>query len=223
MTTITDLLPGLAAADATKSRATSPGDLNQRDFLKLMLAQLKHQDPMKPTNNAEFFAQIAQFSTVSGLQELQASFSSLADDLRSGQTLQAANLVDRQVMVPSDYALKGAETPLVAAVDLLEPVGELVVKVHNDAGVLVHAVNLGPQSAGVIRFDWNGVGDDGQLQPEGRYRITAEALIDGESQAQKTLAVARVESVTLGRGGAGLELGLGPLGTAPLVDVYQIL
>jgi len=223
MSAITDMLPGLSAPDASKSRASTPEELSQQDFLKLMLAQIKHQDPMKPTDNAEFFAQIAQFSTVSGLQELQASFSSLATDLRSSQTLQAAGLVDRQVMVPSEQSWKGAEGSLAGAVDLIEPVEELVVKLSNDAGVLVHAVNLGPQAAGVVEFEWDGVGADGSTHPEGRYKITAEALIAGESQQQKTLAIASVESVKLGRGGSGLELGLGPMGTAPIVDVYRIL
>lgn len=223
MTAITDLLPGLAAPEATKSRAGSPDELGQKDFLKLMMAQLKHQDPMKPTDNAEFFAQIAQFSTVSGLQDLQSSFTSLANDLRASQTLQAAGLVDRSVLIPSTQAVKGAETPLEGAVDLLEPVEQLVVQVTNPAGEVVHMQNLGRQSAGLVEFEWNGVGNDGQSHPEGTYRISAEALIGGATQMQKTLAVAPVEGVTLGRGGASLELGLGPLGTAPLVDVYRIL
>ena len=84
---------GLALQSSDKKRT----ELGQDAFLKLMTAQMQHQDPFKPMESGEFLGQIAQFSTVSGIQAMQESLAGLSTALTSNQTLQAANLVGRGV------------------------------------------------------------------------------------------------------------------------------
>ncbi len=194
--------------------------MGQEDFLRLMTAQLQNQDPFKPMENGEFLGQIAQFSTVSGIQELQTSFATLASSLSANQTLQAATLVGRSVLVPSATAWLPEGGELRAAVDLPFS-GQAVVDVVDAGGQTVRSLDLGTQPAGVAGFSWDGLDGAGAQLPEGSYTLRAR-LMQGTSQtALETLAAGRVQSVGMSRDGLTLEL----LGLAPvrLADVLQIL
>ncbi|MBL4743366.1 MAG: flagellar hook assembly protein FlgD, partial [Cycloclasticus sp.] len=90
---------GLVNSSVSES-SKSNGDLGQADFLKLMVTQLENQDPLEPMDNGDFLGQMAQFSTVSGIGDLQNSFSEFAASISNDQALQAANLIGRRVSVP---------------------------------------------------------------------------------------------------------------------------
>ena len=108
----------LGIAVKQQSAAGNKQSLGQTDFLKLMTTQLQYQDPFKPMDNGEFLGQMAQFSTVSGIQDLQASFSSLASSLQTSQALQGASLVGHAVLVPATSGYLGDDTALSGAVDV---------------------------------------------------------------------------------------------------------
>jgi flagellar basal-body rod modification protein FlgD len=91
-----------AASRAIAKKKTS---LGQDEFLKLMTTQMTHQDPNNPMQNGEFLSQMAQFGTVSGIQDLQKSFATFAGSINSDQALQAASLVGRNVTVTSDQGV----------------------------------------------------------------------------------------------------------------------
>jgi len=94
---------------------TKRGDLGLNDFFKLMVTQLKNQDPMKPLENGEFLSQIAQFGTVSGIDKLNKTFEGLAANLTSGQAIQAGNLIGREVLVPGGVAALAPGQPSAAS------------------------------------------------------------------------------------------------------------
>lgn len=194
--------------------------LGQEDFLRLMTTQLQNQDPFKPMENGEFLGQIAQFSTVSGIQEMQASIATLASSLSANQTLQAASLVGRGVLVPSEtgWLPEGGELRAAAA---MPASGQLVVDIVAADGTVVRNLDLGTQAAGIASFAWGGLDNAGAQAGEGRYTMRAR-LVQGSSEtAVETLAVGQVQSVGLSRDGLTLELlGLDP---APLADILQIL
>src|SRR5262249_56109641 len=77
------------------------GQLDQNAFLKLMIAQLKNQDPTKPQDPSEFMSQLAQFSQVTSTQNMQASIQTLTDSMRSTQVLNGTNLVGHDVLPPA--------------------------------------------------------------------------------------------------------------------------
>lgn len=216
-TSILDSL-GLAQTGASK---TDRNKLNQEQFLKLMVTQLKNQDPTKPMENGQFLGQIAQFSTVTGIQDLQSSFGQLAGALQSNQALQASGLVGRTVLVPGSIGLLG--TSLNGAVDLPASTTDLAVNVYNATGQLVRRLELGPQTSGLARFSWDGIGDKGQQLPPGVYQLKAEARIDGRTAGVDTLVSSTVQSVTLGKEGQGLSVNLPGVGSVPLTSVKQIL
>ncbi len=191
---------------ATATKKTVNGALNQAQFLQLMTTQMTHQDPSKPMQNGDFLVQMAQFGTVSGIQDLQKSFSDFASSMGSGQSLQAANLVGHAVSVTATQGVLGAGQPIKGEINLTETTTNLTLQVKDSNGAVVDTVNLGPQAKGSVPFSWDGV--KGQLADPGTYNITATALTGDTSTAMDTQIQSQVESVTMGNGSSGISVKL---------------
>lgn len=202
---ISELFPVAQTATNTKNNAD---ELGQEDFMTLMVAQLENQDPTKPMDNFQFLSQIAQFGTVSGIQDMQLGLESLSSALLSNQAMQAADMVGRDVVTGSNVGTLGAEGELNADIELPQPAGNLTLYVQDAAGRLVLAQPVGAAPAGKFNFHWDGTNDSGERVPAGQYRLSAEALIAGQNRAVNVYAHQRVESVTVDQAGAGVQLNL---------------
>ena len=220
MTTINTSFDGLGIG---QQAAASPDRLGQSEFLKLMITQLNHQDPLKPMESGEFYTQIAQFSTVAGIQDLQASFQHVANAMYSGQVLQASAMIGRTVLVPTQTVGLAAEGAVSAAVDLPVATSQLGVNVYDQAGQLVRRMNLGAQAEGQAAFEWDGRNTEGTRMPPGLYFIEADMLYEGQSYALDTLVSSRVDSVTMARDEQGIILNLPGGGQVALANVKQIM
>lgn len=214
-------LTGIGAAAQGGGRPSTPR-LDQEDFFKLLITQLRSQDPFRPLASGEFLSQIAQFSTVSGVQDLQRSFEQLAGSLYSNQALQASALVGRTVYVPGPKAALTAGGGLSGLIELPGSTSGLSIGIYDGAGQLVRRLALGPQPAGTVAFRWDGLTEAGMPAPPGLYYVKAEARRGGENVAVETLLAARVESVTLGHLGQGITLNLAGLGAVDFAQVRQI-
>lgn len=223
MTTInTQLLDSLGLSSSTK-KPEAGETLGQSEFLKLMTTQLQNQDPMKPMESGEFFSQIAQFSLVSGVEELQTSFQQVADAMQSTQTLQASAMVGRSVLVPGDTVSLAAGGAVAAGVTLPASTGKLVVGVVDSSGQLVRRLDLGTQPAGDVTFTWDGLDGNGAAAPAGNYRLVAQMDYDGEAVALETLVTSKVNSVVVGKNGQGITLNLSNNGQVGLADIVQVM
>jgi len=201
----------------------SGGDMGAEDFLKLMITQFRNQDPFKPLESGEFLGQLAQFGTVSGIAELKQELQSLSGSLVSNQALQASSLLGREVLVNRPTGWLSAEGEDVSgAVDLPTAAQQVRVQVISGNGAVVRSFDLGPQGAGLARFTWDGLADDGSRLPEGRYTFRVQSVWGSSQTAVQALVAAPVESVTLGAGQGGLSLSLRGLGEVPFGDVRQI-
>ncbi|MDH3386318.1 MAG: flagellar hook assembly protein FlgD [Gammaproteobacteria bacterium] len=198
-------------------------ELGQAEFLELMTAQLKYQDPLKPMENGDFLGQMAQFGTVSGINDLNTTFNTMSASFQSNQALQASTLVGRRVMVPSQTGYLGDDSPLLGSVDLDQPASKVVISIKNGAGQLVHRQELGVQQAGLVDFQWNGQDADGNSLPGGAYQIAAEVYRGTEVNAGTMYTVVDVESVTLGAGGQDLTLSVSGLGDIDMNQVRKIM
>ena len=198
-------------------------ELGQDQFLELMITQLRNQDPLNPLEGAEFFGQIAQFSQVAGIQDLQESFGQVAGALSSNEALQAATLVGRSVLTASDQGILPVGSSLRGAVELPASTGELALNVYDSSGQLVRRLDLGAHPAGLVNFAWDGTTDSGAVAPVGNYQLEAIARVDNEAVAVQTLVAAPVESVTLGGPGSGITLNVVGLGQIAFSEVKQIL
>ncbi len=217
-----DIYSRLGLSQSNTTAEKSSNKLAQEDFMKLMVTQLTNQDPFKPMENGDFLAQIAQFSSVSGLEQLNESFSALSASLTSSQAMQAGALVGREVEVAMGYGVLPQGGLIKGAVDLPASASNVLIGVRDANGALLKEITLGTQSAGRLEFNWDGSMDDGGYAPPGVYSIGAEAVMDNENIMLPTLVAAQVASVSLGSAEQGLTLNLDGLGSVAFSDISQI-
>ena len=212
---------GVSTIDTVAPKKKS---LGQEQFLKLMTTQMTHQDPTKPMQNGEFLSQMAQFGTVSGIQDLQQSFKDFAASISSDQALQAASLVGRTVSAPSEQGLLAAGGEIKGAVDLPASSSKVSLKILDPAtGDVIGIKSLGGHSAGSVPFVWDGMNDKGNLTHPGVYKVQVEASIDGINTVLQPEIQARVESVSMDSGKNGLQVKLAGLGAVSFNQIKQIL
>lgn len=220
MSAIGSVTSNTSSNSSNVTSALQAQTLTQNDFLKLMTSQLQNQDPLKPLDNSEFVSQMAQFSTVSGIQNLQNSFSTLASSLSSGQALQASSLVGHNVLTSSSTAALTAGGKVSLGVDAPTS-GDIIVNVTDASGALVRRIDLGAQSSGLTQFQWDGIADSGAAAPAGQYIFTATVGSGSQSQAATMLAAGKVNSVSLDSSGA-LNLNVDGIGSVAFSTVRQI-
>ncbi len=218
--TLSTLRPNGATSSVVSGESAS--EMGQADFIELLVAQIKNQDPTKPLEPSQFMNQLAQFSTVNGIQELKDSFDLLAGKLSSEQSLQAASLVGRNVLVPGGQALLTAGGTVNGKVELPQQSADLSLRIINPQGVEVRTLPLGGHDQGAVQFQWDGFADDGSAVPPGKYTVIAEALIDGNQQAVVVEMETRVDSITLNQDGLGTTLNLASGASVPLSFVEEI-
>ncbi len=212
---------GATAGAATSAASTTT--LGGANFLTLMLAQLKNQDPTSPVDSSQFLSQLASLSEVQGITQLNTSFSSLSSSLVSSQALQASSLLGHQALVASSQAnLPSAGATVSGAVQVPQTSGQVVLNIANSSGVLVQQLNLGAQPAGLANFSWNGTLGDGSQAPAGQYTLSAQVAGVSSGTALGTYVNGTVQSVTMGAGSSGLTLNVAGLGSVPFTNVQQI-
>ncbi|MBF0255569.1 MAG: flagellar hook assembly protein FlgD [Gammaproteobacteria bacterium] len=213
---------GLRSVDQLKATEPKGNDMNMEMFMELMTTQMKNQDPLKPMDNNQFLGQLAQFSSVQGLQTLNDNFSALASSLTSNQALQAGGLVDRSVLTEGSRAYFNPERGLEGELNLDSSGTDVQVRIYSAAGSLMKSLNLGTQAEGSLPFKWDGSLDAGGSAPAGVYRVEAD-YYDGKGRAPiNTLVSARVDSVVVGKTNEQLTLNLEGMGSVPFNRISRI-
>jgi flagellar basal-body rod modification protein FlgD len=220
---ITDIINGTGGAgSASQGNGVKKKDqLGQAEFLELMIAQLKNQDPFKAMDPSQFLGQLAQFGTVSGISEMKEAFGTLSDAMRSSQVLDGATMVGREVLLPSDEVLLQAEGSVKGAIDVPTGTNALQVNIRDANGTLVRSLPL-PTTSGLQEFSWDGVADNGTRAAAGEYTFEAVANVAGKSGSLEMLMAGRVNSVTIDAA-TGLTLNTSNLGSRSLSDVRRVM
>ncbi len=204
------------------SSAATADNLGSTDFMTLMLAQLKNQDPLNPQDPADFLSQLAQFSTVTGVQDVNKSVGNLADSLRSSRVTEGATLVGRNVLAAGgELRLGGGET-VRGAIQAPDGAARIDVAVKDATGALVRTIQLVPQTAGLTDFQWDGLTDRGVRADPGTYRVEAVALVGGSTESLEMMLQRRVGSVSIDTQGRGLTLNTNS-GAVALDDLRRIM
>ena len=198
-----------AQSKAGTADASSSSEEVQNRFLKLLVTQLKNQDPLNPLDNAAVTTQISQISTVTGIENLNATMQTLLSNFNDGQSMQAAGLLGKHVLVPgSRLALSDGEAG--GGANLAGPADKVTLSILDAAGKVVQRQNLGARDAGSFSFTWDGQTDAGTAAPPGNYSFTITAVRGSESVAAETMQLGTVSALVRDKGTFQLELaGLG--------------
>jgi flagellar basal-body rod modification protein FlgD len=224
-TAISGTTQGMAElARLSAGASTSPANqLGKKDFLTLLSAQLQNQDPFAPMENGEFVGQMAQFSTVSGIEALNDSMRALGDRLGGGGRLSlGASLLGRQVQVDGNVAHPDESGAIHGAITLDAPVEALRLRFTDPrTGALMHEMNLGAQPAGNMPFSW----DD--LPPElaasrGAVRVQAEAVSEGRTSLPAVSVFARIAGVEMPAGSDELTLDVEGYGLLSSLEITAL-
>jgi len=193
-------------------------------FLKLLITQMRNQDPLNPLDNAQVTSQMAQISTVTGVEKLNTSMAALSEVITSAQTTQATSLVGHSVLAPGGRLERGTfgAGGATGGYDLEKAALLVQIDILDKDGKSVRALQYQDQPAGISTFNWDGM-DSAELKAadnRGPYTFRVSAINNGEAVVAKRLAQTLVQSVTLG--GSELVLNTKSLGTLTTSDIKQV-
>ena len=219
MTTITEL-QSLLGAPSAKTAASASSDAQDR-FLKLLVTQMQNQDPLNPMDNAQITTQLAQLNTVTGIEQLNRTLGQMAASSAAQQSLQAAMLVGRDVLVAGDqFGFSGQ--PVRLGVDLPKAVDGVTIKISDSKGNVVESIQTGAQQQGATTFEWDGVDSAGNALPSGIYSISANASSGSMVVMPSSLISAKVVSVGSAADGS-IQLQLSGAGYVGIADIKRFL
>lgn len=204
---------------AAASQASTAAQAQDR-FMTLLVTQMKNQDPLNPLDNAQVTSQLAQLSTVTGIDKLNTTLEALKGSFQAGQSLQAAGMIGHGVLVPGSAAtLSNGAAAL--GVELSEPADQVTVTIRDSVGNAIRKIDLGAQDSGTVPLAWDGKTDAGAAAADGKYSFEVSAMLGGRKSAANTLAFGEVSSVSTGA--QGVKLNVHGVGAMNLSDVRQIL
>jgi len=210
------------ASNANTPTADTSQQMDQSDFLALMTAQLKNQDPFAPVDNSQMVAQMAQMSSVAGISEMNSTLKAISARLGASTTSDMMAWVGRTVQVAGDVAYPSTAGGLSGSVDLAADAANVSVTIQNANGEVLKTVDLGAQAKGTLDYEWDGTTDSGDPAGAGPFKISATARnADGRSVTATPLVWAPVTSVTTGADGMPL-LSLPGLGQVSATTVRKV-
>lgn len=206
---------GAGAASAAKSGTADTQDR----FLSLLVAQMKNQDPLNPLDNAQVTSQMAQLSTVEGIENMSASLAALAASMGANQMAQAASLIGRGVLVPGN-TVSPAQLQDVMGFELSRPADQVSVDIVDAAGGVVRSLNLGARESGVNAVAWDGLMNSGTAAPAGAYSFRVKAVQGGQPVGSIALNLGLVNSVS--QNSQGVQLNLAGNTSVGYAEIRQI-
>lgn len=209
----------LDSVNGKKNTSTSSVNATQDRFMTLLVTQMKNQDPLNPMDNAQVTSQMAQLSTVTGIDKLNNTVESLIGSVQTGQSYQASSMIGHNVLVPGNAVISSG-TGGYFGVDLPIGADKLSVAIKDSAGSTVRTLVLGAQNAGTVPLNWDGFADDGSVAKSGSYKFEVTATIAGQSAAAEGLSYAQVMSIS--NNASGIKLNLNNLASVSTSDVKEI-
>ena len=204
--------------DAAKGESTTEEAQNR--FLKLLVTQLRNQDPLNPLDNAQMTSQLAQMSTVSGIEKLNTTLTGLVDSFGNSQAMQASELIGKSVLVPG-AGLSLTKGQAYGGVNLAADADQVKISILDKAGNVLQTQSLGDHKAGVMNFAWDGMTEAGSKAPDGAYTFKVEAVRGGSTIKVDALQIGTVSALVRSKGGFLLDLGA--QGTVDFKNVQQVL
>jgi flagellar basal-body rod modification protein FlgD len=215
------ILNKLGINSSEKSNVPKAKDqLGQEDFLKLMTTQLQNQDPFAPMENGEFIAQMAQFSTVTGITSMDESLKNVAAKLGETRIATAANMLGHSVLVPGKIARADDDGSVNGVIDLPSASTNVNVVFKSQNGEIIDTINLGNQSSGLVGFAWHGAPKD-MIENDEPIFVEAYANSGKGMEGVSSSIFAEVLSSSAGNGDSGVMLDVRDYGTISANEVIK--
>ncbi|WP_342250275.1 flagellar hook assembly protein FlgD [Sphingomonas sp. OTU376] len=196
-------------------------DMDVSDFLALMTAQLKNQDPFEPVDNSQMVAQMAQFSSLSGITEMSSTLKSISSQLSTSTLNDAIGYVGKTVLVQGSTAYPRTTGGLAGAVALEKDATNVTVSIKDANGNAVKTIEMGKETKGAVAWDWDGKTDAGEDAGNGPFTVSVTAT-DGTGNVKAyPLVWAPVTAVSMGSDGKPL-LTLPGIGNVSTDAVWQV-
>ena len=216
--------PSAALLNTVNSKPKTATDSVQADtdkFMTLLVTQLKNQDPLNPLDNAQITSQLAQLSTVTGVNKLNTTLESLKASYQSSESMAATNLINHGVLAKGNtVALTGSKG--IFGVNLTTPADTVQIDMKNESGKVVHSISMKGVDAGTLPLVWDGKDDDGKVLPDGKYTVSVSATSAGKPLTDAIpLTFGTVASVSTGAG--GVKMNVPTIGQLTMADLYQVL
>ena len=197
-------------------------ELGQDDFINLMITQLRNQDPFEPLQSGEFIGQLAQFGTVSGISELKDTVDDLANSLISNQTLEAANLIGKSALKPSESLSIEEEGTARGAISVNAPSNNVTVNIFDASGNLVQTLPLGVVNSGIQDFEWDGIDASGNRVDDGLYFFSAVGNQGEANVAFDTFSYKEIQSISIGDSASSIRLNVSDGSELKFSDLLKI-
>lgn len=208
----------LASVNGSKSSSSDIDDAQDR-FMTLLVTQMKNQDPLNPLDNAQVTSQLAQLSTVTGINKMNSTLESFMANMQNSQSLQMSNLIGHEVLVEgNDLSFDG--TGGYFGVELPTSTDNLTITINDAAGNQVRQISLGNQAEGILPLSWDGYSDEGEQVDPGNYSFTVSANIGEEPAVATGLTLTQINSVS--STSTGIKLNLGNAASVTSDDLKQI-
>ena len=203
----------------TSTSSSDAQDIQDR-FMKLLVTQLQNQDPLNPMDNSQMTSQLAQLSTVTGIDKVNSTLQSLIGTSQNGQAMQAAALIGNGVLAPGSQ-MGLSEKQALFGVSFPQDVDSATVVIKDATGNVVQTLDMGGQKAGTVPLIWDGKTADGGDAPDGNYSFEVQASLNGNKVDTEALQFGLVTTVSMGAD--GVKVNVPGLGALDFSDIRQIL
>ncbi|MBI4949050.1 MAG: flagellar biosynthesis protein FlgD [Deltaproteobacteria bacterium] len=209
----------VSMSDSSSTTSTTE-ELGKDDFLLLLVTQLQNQDPLNPTDNTEFVSQLAQFSSLEGIKNMEETMSTVADGISDMQKWSLSDLIDNTVKFESSSFDYSGE-PVSIEYSLGSNAASANVSIYDANGNLIKSVDAGALNSGSYELQWDGTDAAGAVAASGTYTVNITALdSSGASVGVSTYVSGKVTSVTYGTDGAEINAGNIILTQDDILEVY---
>ncbi len=206
--------------DSTKKDATTGTDKLGRDaFMKLFLAQMNHQDPLNPMDTSQFSSQLAQFSTLEQLYNVNDNLQSIEGIQKGDSKYQVIDMIGKEVQAESNTLVLNNGNAAKGAFNLEAP-ADCMVHVLNDKGNSIRDIYLGVLDSGSHDFEWDGFEKNGTLHKSGQYTYDVSAMSnDGQTVSVDKYIKGSVTGVNLNGDDPVIYINDTPLSMSQIVNV----